>query len=350
MGISLTQLVNTVIDIKNYIDNKINEIDNSTISISSQENNAIVNKEDGIYVDNKTEIIQNLNTKINYINFTQKTTNTKLDSAYCRLEKDYTPVVNAIVPFAKVSGNMFINNGKIIVEPGKRVQINTCLSFYSSSSSQKLVNIKFGIYDITNNKTISSIGTFDDECMYQYNKSLCCQYENTTDTNCEIGLKVIEIYQNDNISAYYSDLTIQEIGRQIIIDPMQYVNETEGIEDTPVGHIISYLGNSIPQHYLLCDGSEYNITDYNYLAQHFLNEYGTINYFGGDGINTFSIPTLENDTNILKCIKYEPTYYTTITKTPSQEEIDLIKEQNNLLKQQISQLETILDSINNEVI
>ena len=51
MGISLTQLVNTVIDIKNYIDNKINEIDNSTISISSQENNAIINKEDGIYVE-----------------------------------------------------------------------------------------------------------------------------------------------------------------------------------------------------------------------------------------------------------------------------------------------------------
>ena len=34
----------------------------------------------------------------------------------------------------------------------------------------------------------------------------------------------------------------------------------------------------------------------------------------------------------------------------SQEEIKLIKEQNELLKQQISQLETILDSINNEVI
>lgn len=34
----------------------------------------------------------------------------------------------------------------------------------------------------------------------------------------------------------------------------------------------------------------------------------------------------------------------------SQEEIKLIKEQNELLKQQISQLETIIDSINNEVI
>lgn len=507
MGISLTQLVNAVIDIKNYIDNKIDEIDNSTISISSQENNAIINKEDGIYVDNKTEVIQNLNTKINHINFTQRTTNTKLDSAYCRLEKDYTPVANAIVPFAKVSGNMSINNGKIIIEPGKRVQINACLSFIGTSSSQKLVNVKFGIYDITNNIRISLLGTYDNEAMYQYNKSLCCQYENTTDANCEIGLKVVEIYDNCNIATAYTDLTIQEISRQIVIDPIQYINETNGLEDTPVGHIMSYLSNSTPKHYLLCDGSEYNIQEYNWLAQHFLDEYGTLDYFGGDGVNTFKVPNLESITQILNpsntdmsnvdlsnyteikewnnlkiidnkyiinepgvfstlngrtynkindglCIavtlyfsskysmpvlispveeatycyssyspsyigkpyasvqynditwyitpgpyaftdgyhntnyptltinwsyntndfgtaalivletllkdfnvykiqnyiKYEPTYYSVINKTPSQKEIELLEEQNNLLKQQISQLETILDSINNEVV
>lgn len=508
MGISLTQLVNTVIDIKNYIDNKINEIDNNTISISSQENNAIINKEDGIYVENKTQTIQNLNTKINNISFTQKTTNTKLNSAYCKLEKDYTPVVNAIVPFVKESGNIFVNNGKIIIEPGKRVQINVCLSFIGASSSQKLVNVKFAIYDITNNIRISLLGTYDNEAMYQYNKSLCCQYENTTDTNCEIGLKIIEIYENCSVAASYSDLTIQEIGRQIIIDPVQYINETNGLEDTPVGHIMSYLSNTAPKHYLLCDGSEYNIQEYSWLAQHFLDEYGTLDCFGGDGINTFKVPNLESYTQIsnssnsdisnvdlsncieieewnnLKIIdskyvinesgvfstlsgrtynkinkglciavtlyigskysipvlispieeatycycsynpsyicnkpyasveynnitwyitpceyaftdglhgtnyptltidwsynindyataalivletllknfitykiqtyiKYEPTFYSVINKTPSQEEIELLEEQNNLLKQQISQLETILDSINNEVI
>ena len=67
----------------------------------------------------------------------------------------------------------------------------------------------------------------------------------------------------------------------------------------------------------------------------------TPNTYGLFAVITYKIQTY---------IKYEPTYYSIINKTPSQEEIELLEEQNNLLKQQISQLETILDSINNEVI
>lgn len=96
----------------------------------------------------------------------------------------------------------------------------------------------------------------------------------------------------------YSYLTVQEINRQITIDPVEHVNESHGIEDTPVGHIISHMGTVAPKHYLICDGAEYNITDYPYLSQYIEDEYGAINYFGGDGINTFCVPQVTENMRV----------------------------------------------------
>ena len=100
-----------------------------------------------------------------------------------------------------------------------------------------------------------------------------------------------------DISTY--DMTlIKVIGRkynQIVIDPVDHINTSQGIEDTPVGHIISHMGNTAPKHYLICDGTEYNISDYPYLAQHFKDEFGSYNYFGGDGVNTFAVPDLRGE-------------------------------------------------------
>ena len=154
------------------------------------------------------------------------------------------------------------------------------------------------------------------------------------------------------------------------MDPLEYVNESQGIEDTPVGHIIPYMGNNAPKHYLVCDGTEYNITDYPYLTQHFIDEFrgtGTATratgsgadvgehqngtsilslwshpdnnrlYFRGDGAKYSNEDLTSNDegsglysvsstavastsypktittrptnTSVLYCIKYEPTYY-----------------------------------------
>ena len=91
---------------------------------------------------------------------------------------------------------------------------------------------------------------------------------------------------------------VKIIGRkynQIVIDPVQHINTSQGIEDTPVGHIISHMGNTAPKHYLICNGTEYNISDYPYLAQHFKTEFGSYNYFGGDGITTFAVPDLRGE-------------------------------------------------------
>ena len=66
-------------------------------------------------------------------------------------------------------------------------------------------------------------------------------------------------------------------------------------DDSPVGNIISFMGNTAPKDYLICDGSEYNIADYPLLVQHFIDEFGSANYFGGDGVDTFAVPDLRGE-------------------------------------------------------
>lgn len=72
------------------------------------------------------------------------------------------------------------------------------------------------------------------------------------------------------------------------------IGTSEVLQDAPVGHIISYMGTIIPAHYLACDGSLHNIADYPQLANHFLANFGSKNYFGGDGTTTFGVPNLNN--------------------------------------------------------
>ena len=69
----------------------------------------------------------------------------------------------------------------------------------------------------------------------------------------------------------------------------------EDEEETPVGNIIAFMGNNVPAHYLYCDGSTYNIADYPELAEHFTTEFGSVNYFGGDGTTTFAVPDLRGE-------------------------------------------------------
>jgi microcystin-dependent protein len=63
----------------------------------------------------------------------------------------------------------------------------------------------------------------------------------------------------------------------------------------PVGNIISFMGTIAPSGYLVCDGAEVNIADYPNLATHFETQFGSKNYFGGDGATTFAVPDLRNE-------------------------------------------------------
>lgn len=67
-----------------------------------------------------------------------------------------------------------------------------------------------------------------------------------------------------------------------------------GPDGNPIGTIISYMGFTPPKDYLICDGSIYNISDYNDLAIFFKEQFDTTNYFGGDGTTTFAVPDMRN--------------------------------------------------------
>ena len=78
----------------------------------------------------------------------------------------------------------------------------------------------------------------------------------------------------------------------VMFPTIEMMNEVVG---TPVGEIISFMGNIAPVNYLACDGTVYNIMDYPELAQHFATEFGTSNHFGGDGETTFAVPDLRGE-------------------------------------------------------
>ena len=88
-----------------------------------------------------------------------------------------------------------------------------------------------------------------------------------------------------------------EEGIEIFIDTSENVEEhyTVAFADTPIGTIISYMGNTAPKDYLICDGTEYEIVKYKDLAEHIKTEFGSYNYFGGNGTITFAVPDLRGE-------------------------------------------------------
>lgn len=65
--------------------------------------------------------------------------------------------------------------------------------------------------------------------------------------------------------------------------------------DSPIGTIISYMGITAPKDYLACDGTVYNIVDYKELAEYIKRQFGSYDYFGGDGTTTFAVPDLRGE-------------------------------------------------------
>lgn len=66
-------------------------------------------------------------------------------------------------------------------------------------------------------------------------------------------------------------------------------------ESSPVGEIIAFMGTAAPEHYLSCDGTEYPIGSYPLLEAFFTDQFGSVNYFGGNGTDTFAVPDLRGE-------------------------------------------------------
>ena len=100
-------------------------------------------------------------------------------------------------------------------------------------------------------------------------------------------------------SIYGNSTTVQPPAIQLI-PQIRYRKEVvegsfEEYGNSPIGTIISYMGNTPPVEYLACDGTTYNITDYWELAEFIKTEFGSYNYFGGDGTTTFAVPDLRGE-------------------------------------------------------
>lgn len=274
------------------------------LEISQQPGNAITEKEDGIFVrDNSEDIgklqedVNNVSNKVDTIKKYQRYVNTEMDYAYLQTDLVANLPLSAgtVVPFDKVveSKGIEINseNHGVVLKAGKSYEI-LCDIYLSVRSGAA----NFVVYDLTNGKNISRFTKISaNNNSAGTNTSGIAIVKAEEDTIIQIKTEYAE--NNIAIASYNitNNLAIKEINRSIVIDPVEHVNAESGIEDTPVGHILTHMGTKAPKHYLICDGTEYNISDYPYLAQHFIDDFGSVNYFGGDGENTFAVPDLRGE-------------------------------------------------------
>ena len=63
----------------------------------------------------------------------------------------------------------------------------------------------------------------------------------------------------------------------------------------PTGTVLPFMGTSAPAGYVVCDGTEYQISSHSNLAEFIKIQFGSYNYFGGDGTTTFKVPDLRGE-------------------------------------------------------
>ena len=210
-------------------------------------------------------------------------------SAYAKLDSNWTPSANATIPLVKKSGDFEQPSvGLFTVPDGMRIELAISVSQYPHG------DVSFGLYNNTDSVFITDIARSDPWVKNNYFISSVniAQWTNNTGHSVDISYRIVNI----STTATYITMThatIKEIGR--VVDPVKYLDNSEGLQDTPVGNIISYMGNNVPRHYLACDGTVYNIGDYPALEAHFIEEFGSVNYFGGNGTTTWAVPDLQGE-------------------------------------------------------
>lgn len=77
--------------------------------------------------------------------------------------------------------------------------------------------------------------------------------------------------------------------------PMEYYPDEIKDISPEIGKIEAFMRTTAPRGYLICNGGTYNIVDYPLLTSVFIQEFGSVNYFGGDGTATFAVPDLRGE-------------------------------------------------------
>lgn len=218
----------------------------------------------------------------------------KLTWADAKLASDWQASAGTI-PFVNKTGSTISQpaNGQWTIKPGMTVEVIMSIGLMGSSQS----NGEWGVREVGSSNYILRVDPYDTaggtSPGWALNGTASGIYTNTSDTDKVIYAECISVQVACKIYAVTSQITVKEIGRYV--DPIKYLDNSEGLQDTPVGNIISYMGNNVPRHYLACDGTIYNIGDYPALEAHFVEEFGRVNYFGGNGTTTWAVPDLQGE-------------------------------------------------------
>lgn len=268
----------------------------TSVSISSDANNALVEKSDGLFVED-------LSNKVNALNIAQKTVNSELEYYYATKTTSISGVsikdsnlINYLQYLTNITSNLEpsrYNTEGVTLKKSKTYKITFGLTRAITSGNGTSAYVMDSDGNKLGNRGYFGSNSYSDniiDVIYTPTKDISV-YPALVNLNTNLG------------STYYPDCSffqITEIGREVTIDPVEYVDSTKGIEDTPVGEIIRTIGNETPKHYLMCDGSVYNIADYPHLAQYFKDNFGSSNAFGGDGTTTFAVPELSEPSKLTK--------------------------------------------------
>ena len=212
----------------------------------------------------------------------------ELKTCYARIANKWNAVVNTNVPFIIQSGNIIQpSSGLFTIPNGMRVELVFSSSAYPGGDTS------YVYYNNTDSEELP-LGNIDPYVTSSYINSTVLSGQWTNDTGHDVNISVRCNGTNGGTTLLtMASFTIKEIGR--VVDPVKYVSNNSDLQETPVGNIISYMGNTVPKHYLACDGTIYNIGSYPELEEFITNEFGSINYFGGDGATTWAVPDLQGE-------------------------------------------------------
>lgn len=216
----------------------------------------------------------------NYIVETNLRTYTgkELDYGEFVLSSDASGNTGTILSLSKSEGSLNLDsNGYITLKPNRTYEV----SITATSNGRSDI----AMYDKNGNTVDNKIFITGSTLGASFNWIV-----KTDDNEKNIYFKIESGTTSGIIYKDNTSIVVREINRQIIIEPAKQLNESTGLEDDPVGKRILFDGVNIPKHYLKEDGAIYNIVDYPELAQHYKDEYGTTNIYGGDGVTTFAVP------------------------------------------------------------
>lgn len=184
----------------------------------------------------------------------------------------------------KARKQAFLDSAYGIIEAGEYFYTENILNDTNALEARydfEVKNKQF-VYSKDNTQTLSFKGEMPKTGMLQVNRDGKTAIAICNDTYCACKsvseLKVTLKETNCNI-----DSETGEINDDLVKD------------GTPSGTVISYMGNHAPEGYLSCDGSVYNISEYQNLANQIKEEFGSYNYYGGDGTTTFAVPDLRGE-------------------------------------------------------